>query len=209
MAWTTPRTWVFSEIVTDSEMNTHIRDNLNELWKGIATGDMEYYASSTGKSRLAIGGEGRILGSWGGVPRWERARGAYMAGGVLTVVHHNAITAISPFLTSIYHDGGFAVDENTRITIPAQCSGVNLWLLFAQGYWDTNNTGNRQLGIRLSGSSTYLFNTVPALQGSQTWQQYLGLRTLSPGDYIELVTLQTSGGDLNFRNGELGMILLR
>lgn len=28
MAWTTPRTWVASEIVTASVMNTHVRDNL-------------------------------------------------------------------------------------------------------------------------------------------------------------------------------------
>ena len=31
MAWTTPRTWVDGEVVTASIMNTHIRDNLNEL----------------------------------------------------------------------------------------------------------------------------------------------------------------------------------
>lgn len=31
MAWTTPRTWVVSEIVSASVMNTHIRDNLNVL----------------------------------------------------------------------------------------------------------------------------------------------------------------------------------
>lgn len=30
MAWTTPRTWVTSEVVTASVMNTHVRDNLNE-----------------------------------------------------------------------------------------------------------------------------------------------------------------------------------
>jgi len=31
MAWTTPRTWVTSELVTASVMNTHVRDNLNHL----------------------------------------------------------------------------------------------------------------------------------------------------------------------------------
>ena len=29
MAWTTPRTWVTSELVTAAFMNTHVRDNLN------------------------------------------------------------------------------------------------------------------------------------------------------------------------------------
>lgn len=31
MAWTTPRTWTDTETVTASIMNTHVRDNLNEL----------------------------------------------------------------------------------------------------------------------------------------------------------------------------------
>lgn len=31
MAWTTPRTWVAAELVTASQFNTHIRDNLNAL----------------------------------------------------------------------------------------------------------------------------------------------------------------------------------
>lgn len=31
MTWTTPRTWVTSEVVTASIMNTHVRDNLSEL----------------------------------------------------------------------------------------------------------------------------------------------------------------------------------
>lgn len=31
MAWTTPRTWTTSEVVTAAMMNTHVRDNLNEL----------------------------------------------------------------------------------------------------------------------------------------------------------------------------------
>lgn len=31
MAWTTPRTWVTSEVVTAAVMNTHVRDNLSAL----------------------------------------------------------------------------------------------------------------------------------------------------------------------------------
>lgn len=31
MAWTAPRTWVVSEVVTAAEMNAHVRDNLNYL----------------------------------------------------------------------------------------------------------------------------------------------------------------------------------
>lgn len=33
MAWTDPRTWVTSELVTAAILNTHIRDNSRELWR--------------------------------------------------------------------------------------------------------------------------------------------------------------------------------
>lgn len=36
MAWSTPRTWVTSEVVSASLMNTHIRDNLNYLKNQVA-----------------------------------------------------------------------------------------------------------------------------------------------------------------------------
>jgi hypothetical protein len=34
MAWTTPKTWTTSELVTASLLNTHLRDNLNYLYGG-------------------------------------------------------------------------------------------------------------------------------------------------------------------------------
>ena len=37
MAWTTPRTWVTSEVVTASIMNTHVRDNFDETGPAVAT----------------------------------------------------------------------------------------------------------------------------------------------------------------------------
>lgn len=72
MAWTTPRTWVDNEDVTASLMNTHVRDNLNELrdpgdWTSYtptianlststytATGYYQYVNQSTVVSRISI-----------------------------------------------------------------------------------------------------------------------------------------------------------
>lgn len=34
MAWTTPKTWATSELVTAAMLNTHVRDNLNFLLSG-------------------------------------------------------------------------------------------------------------------------------------------------------------------------------
>jgi len=45
MAWTTPRTWVTSELVTASIMNTHIQANLNYLYTQVAS---QFYLSAKG-----------------------------------------------------------------------------------------------------------------------------------------------------------------
>ncbi len=37
MVWTAPRTWVTAEVVSASDMNTHVRDNFLETAPGIAT----------------------------------------------------------------------------------------------------------------------------------------------------------------------------
>jgi hypothetical protein len=33
MAWVAPRTWVTNEIVTATQLNTHVRDNMKEVWR--------------------------------------------------------------------------------------------------------------------------------------------------------------------------------
>ena len=38
MAWTSPRTWVASEVVSAATMNQHVRDNLQFLYSRIQTG---------------------------------------------------------------------------------------------------------------------------------------------------------------------------
>jgi len=61
MAWTSPRTWVSSELVTAAIGNTHWRDNLLALFAGAmsiasqTSGDFIYAASSTQLARLARG----------------------------------------------------------------------------------------------------------------------------------------------------------
>lgn len=36
MPWTPPRTWVNGEIPTQTEFNTHVRDNTKEIWRELA-----------------------------------------------------------------------------------------------------------------------------------------------------------------------------
>lgn len=58
MAWTAPRTWVASEVVTKALMDTHVRDNLNALHDGSlalssqANGDWLQASSATAIARV-------------------------------------------------------------------------------------------------------------------------------------------------------------
>jgi hypothetical protein len=170
-----------------------------------AVGDLITGTGTATPSRVPAGSEGQILAMKGGVPAWSPALGALLRQGVITSSGNNVITSVSSFSETTFNNGGYA--GSGRITVPSGLDG--LYLVMAQGYWDTNAAGNRQLGVRVSGTSTYIWNTVPALTGSNTWQQYFTIRSLKAGDYIELETLQTSGGSLNFNSGELGLFLLR
>jgi len=71
MAKTNYKTWVTSELVTAAMLNEQIRDNGNEIWKGIANGDLDFYTSATTKTRLPIGAEGTLLSVTSGVPAWK------------------------------------------------------------------------------------------------------------------------------------------
>jgi hypothetical protein len=58
MAWTAPRTWVTAELVTAALMNTHVRDNLKELYHLIGSfGGSDYSVSPelTWNLMLAVG----------------------------------------------------------------------------------------------------------------------------------------------------------
>jgi hypothetical protein len=70
MTFHTPRDWTTGEQVTEQMLDEQIKDNLNEIWKGSANGDLDYYTSSTSKTRLPIGSTGQILKPSGGVPVW-------------------------------------------------------------------------------------------------------------------------------------------
>lgn len=61
MSWTTPKTWSALEVVLATDLNTHLRDNLSALWLGSGHGDMDFYASSTTKARIAAGTANQVL----------------------------------------------------------------------------------------------------------------------------------------------------
>ena len=53
MAWTSPRTWVAGEIVTAALLNTHVRDNLNDLADGAWGRDTTFVVKPSNESVIA------------------------------------------------------------------------------------------------------------------------------------------------------------
>ena len=69
MAFTTPYTFTALETLTAAKMNA-IQANITAIWVGTTAGDMDYYTSSSAKSRVAIGGAGALMKSTGSAPSW-------------------------------------------------------------------------------------------------------------------------------------------
>ncbi len=61
MAWTAPRTWVTGEIVTESMLNTHIRDNLEFLKTHVNASAGVHGAPTGGYMLTTLVGAGRHL----------------------------------------------------------------------------------------------------------------------------------------------------
>lgn len=86
MAWTTPRTWVASELVTATLLNTHLRDNLNALKSPPADGASELAGTFSTTSTSFVS-----------VPNAEveitTAGGKLMVGAVGTLTANTALVA--------------------------------------------------------------------------------------------------------------------
>lgn len=63
MAWTSPRTWVTAELITASQMNTHVRDNELETAPAKATtkGDGFWATGANAIVRLGVGPNGQVI----------------------------------------------------------------------------------------------------------------------------------------------------
>lgn len=70
MAYNALPTVATSDAWTASQHNTYIKDNFASVWVGTTAGDLDYYTSSTTKSRLAIGSSYQLLRSTGTAPAW-------------------------------------------------------------------------------------------------------------------------------------------
>ncbi len=143
MAWTAPKTFVTDAILTAAELNTHLRDNLNETCPrtAAAAGDLVYAdgANSMG-SRVSIGNAGALLASTGTAPVWR-----------VPATDENLTETASATSTSFVDLAtiGFTADVQVTAVTGAQA----LVLISAKVENDTAG-GVTFVGYRVSGATT-------------------------------------------------------
>ncbi len=121
MAWTAPKTWVTSEVVTAAQMNAHVRDNMLETSTATATtaGDLVYADGNKSMgSRLAIGAGGTFMASTGTAPVWR-----VPATDVDTVSGTTTSGTYQPL--SVFAGGGFATE--IEVTCTTGTTALVLW----------------------------------------------------------------------------------
>lgn len=165
------------------------------------TGDIIYASAANTPARLGIGSTDQVLKVSGGIPAWGAAPSPSFVGCSLTNSSANqsianstwtAITFNSEFFDS---DGFHDNSTNTaRITIPSGKGGK--YLITAALWFADNSSGFRMMQIYKNGSQYFLISNENGFSGDCGTNASL-LINLVAGDYIELWTLQTSGGNLN------------
>jgi hypothetical protein len=96
--WTTPDD---TALVKDGAaairtLGSSVDTSVKALSPGTTAGDIDYYASSTAKTRLGIGSTGQVLTVAAGVPSWATA-----ASGGMTLISTTTLTGASVTLSSI------------------------------------------------------------------------------------------------------------
>lgn len=165
------------------------------------TGDIYYASSANTPARLAVGSSAQVLTVAGGVPSWATpASGSSFSGCFLTKsgtqsIPNSTDTAVS-FDTEYFDVGGYHDNStnNSRITIPSGKDGYFLFL--GQINYASNGTGGRYAYIVVNG--TYIQQAVfSASSQSYTIANISTVLSLVAGDYVQLITVQNSGGALN------------
>jgi hypothetical protein len=91
---------------------------------------------------------------------------------------------------STMHD---TATNNSRLT----CRYVGIYEIKANVRWASNGTGQRDVGIRLNGTTFIGYENAVANSGSVHIQEVSTQYALAVNDYVECVVTQTSGGGLN------------
>jgi len=117
------------------------------------------------------------------------------------VIPNATYTAV--IFDSISYDNGGMINlgaQPTRITVPAGASGR--YLVGCGCNFVANATGYRQVLVKVNASIVFALVTQPGNQAAVNPDAEFALSTmynLVAGDYVEMLVLQTSGGNLNLQ----------
>lgn len=181
-------------------------DDPNAIQNSIvdAKGDIITATADNVPARLAVGGtNGHVLtvdSSTSTGLKW-----AAPSGGVTGCVLYNSanLTVANATWTTVNWnsevydtDSYHSTSSNTsRITIPAGKGGK--YLIFCNLTYDNNGTGIRWTRLLINGSEDYrLYGPRPSADGASSYHLFQ-IKDLTAGDYLEINTQQTSGGNLD------------
>lgn len=191
------KTWSDNESVSADDLNEQIRDNGNEIWKGLAAGDLDFYSGSTTKARIPIGSAGYILQSAGSQPAWKGYEGArvYSSASQLIASGSTTLTEINSFNAESFDTDNFHTTTSGCIVIPAGFDG--LYLIGAGGYYQANATANKARHIELFASGSSLAGQTSCNgDNSLMYLSVVSIYSLNAGDKVYMKTMQTSGVNL-------------
>lgn len=197
MAFSAPYTFTALELLTAAKMNA-IQANISAIWVGTTAGDVDYYTSSTGKTRLAIGTAYQFLQVNAGAtaPAWG---GLHFAS-----VYHNTTQTLTNGVSDLvafnaedsdlqgWHD---PVTNNTRVTVGV----TGLYQMSFNGeYTAAGGTGEYWDTVEFYRSGTVVakdrrFQNIDAF--NKMFCITSPILPVTAGQYLEVAIEQNSGGN--------------
>ena len=159
--WTTPDD---TSLVKDGAsairtLGSSIDTSVKSLSPGTTAGDIDYYTSSTAKSRLAIGSTGQVLTVAGGVPSW-----ATSSSGGMTLLSTTTLSGVTTTISGISQ------------------SYTNLLILI---YGVTNATSDSILFVRPNGgTASGFFTGIRASNNTTSSQQSTSIKPTVEDSYL-------------------------
>lgn len=168
------------------------------------TGDTIYSSSGSTPARLGIGSTGQVLTVAAGVPSWATpaAGGSTFVGCRLyktanQTMSNSTWTTITYDAESFDTDGFHSTSSNTsRITIPSGKGGY--YLINVRVNIDANATGARLARLTVNTNELFAGTEFAGSSAAASKYTFSTIQNLSVGDYVEVLCLQNSGGNLDF-----------
>jgi len=169
MAWTTPRTWASGYVVLASDLNTHLRDNLNVTAPAVMSsqGDVIYASGANTPARLAKSTTStQYLANTGSSnnPAWNEVALATGVSGTLPVANGGTnATSLTDKAVLITQDSGtdtvaaVAIDANGELLIGGTSGPAVATITAGSGITVTNGDGTIELAASTSANSVDVF----------------------------------------------------